>query len=162
MIRLSRVLVGTDFSDHAAEALQHAGEIAQHFGAELFVAHVLEQDLVSMLPVLGKYMDTGSLDLGRYQQEFRRGALRALEALVAPWKAKGLRVEPVLLEGEGRSDEELVRAARERRAELLVLATHGHTGIASALLGSTAARVVRHAPCPVLTVKRGSTSFVQR
>ena len=109
---------------------------------------------------LGKYMDTESLNLGRYAEEFRRGALRALDAMVAPWREQGVKVEPVLLEGDGRPDEELLRAARERRVELIVIATHGRTGLRSALLGSVAARVVRNAPCPVLTVKSGGIPFV--
>lgn len=160
MIQLRRLLVATDFSESATHAVRYAVELARTFSAQLFIAHVLEEDLVRALPALRPFIDTASLDLGRYHEEIRRGALRALEDLAMRHNGGGVAIETVLLEGGGKAAEEIVRAARERRAELIVIATHGRGALRSALIGSTAEKVVRTASCPVLTIKSGGVHFV--
>lgn len=160
MIQLRRLLVATDFSEDAAHALRYGVELARSFSAEIHLAHVLEEDLLRVLPALRKFIDTQSLDLGRYHEEIRKGALRALEDLASRHAVQGVSIEPVLLEGGGKAAEEIVRAARERRIDLVVIATHGRGALRHALIGSTAEKVVRTAPCPVLTIKAGGQHFV--
>jgi nucleotide-binding universal stress UspA family protein len=78
-------------------------------------------------------------------------AQRRLNALVATAKKEGVRASGLLLEGV--AAEQIVRAARSRRAGLIVMGTHGRTGLAKLFLGSVAERVVGNAPCPVMKVK---------
>lgn len=152
MFEFRRILVATDFSKHAEYAVRYATELAHKVGASLRVLHVMEEDLLSLLPAISKYVKTEEFDLGHYRDEIQRGAKLALDAEVATCRERGVEASPWLLHS-GKSFAEILRAAREWPADLLVLATHGRTGIAHALIGSTAERVVRKASCPVLTVK---------
>jgi nucleotide-binding universal stress UspA family protein len=99
-------------------------------------------------------MHSDVLDLGRYREEFRRGAQAALGKAEERLKGLGAKVESHLVEG-GKPWQVIVKAAEELDAGVIVLATHGRSGLAHALIGSTAEKVVRTAHCPVLTVHQG-------
>ena len=97
----------------------------------------------------------------REMDEFLRSdATRRLKRLAAAAKARGVRAEPLLLQGP--APEAVRRAARQRRAGLIVVGTHGRTGAARVFLGSVAARIVATAPCPVLAVKRKPRKAIPR
>lgn len=144
-IRLQRVLLTTDFSTHSAVATIYACEFALKFDAELHLLHTLEVHRIGT-PDFGMGLAMPSLIT-----ESRAAAERALATVVdSSWPA-GRPVIHALLEGSPR--EEIIRYAREREIDLIVIATHGRTGLPHALLGSVAESVVRTAPCPVLTVR---------
>jgi nucleotide-binding universal stress UspA family protein len=146
-----RVLHPTDFSkaSNAAFARSFAEARASH--AELVLVHVL----APVMPIAG----AGEAYVTRSVYEQMNAAARAwarkqLDRLVAKARAAKVRVRWMLLEGV--AHEQIVRAARRQRADMMVMGTHGRTGIARFFLGSVAARVTAMAPCPVLTV-RGRT-----
>jgi nucleotide-binding universal stress UspA family protein len=87
----------------------------------------------------------------RWLADIRADAQRRLKRLVAQAKKRGVRAKGLILEGI--PHERIVRAARSTRADLIVLGTHGRTGLGRVFLGSVAARVITLAPCPVLTVR---------
>lgn len=149
-----RVLFATDFSEHAQQAARWAAQLAKSNNGTVVLVHALEDDLVATAPIFAGYMHTEVLDLGRYREEFRSAAQAALEAAAKPIRDAGVPVELHLVEG-GKPWQSLVKAAENLRASVIVLATHGRAGLAHALIGSTAERVVRTAHCPVLTVHRG-------
>ena len=149
-----RILLATDFSDHARTAYRWAVELARASGGTLVLVHVLEEDLVAAAPVLSGYLHPEVLDLGRYREEFRRGAETALAAAADELRSQGVEVESHLIE-DRRPSQALVRAARELNCNVVVISTHGRGGLAHLLIGSTAERVVRSAHCPVLTVHEG-------
>jgi nucleotide-binding universal stress UspA family protein len=144
-------MYASDFSPASLVALPHAIDIAKATRAELIIFHVLP----SPIPFVGEmtYIDQDTSDrifAGAHaaaQQQLDALLVRAREAGVG---AIGLVVEATTLATPA---EEIVRAAQEKRAGILVLGTHGRTGIAKFFLGSVAARVVATAPCPVLTVR---------
>jgi nucleotide-binding universal stress UspA family protein len=141
-----RIVHPSDFSPASRPALRKAIELAKSHRAQLFVVHVL-----SMLPVIPDTYVAPTVwdDLERGQQITAR---RQLARLVATAKAAGVRASGVVLD-IGVTHERIVRFARARRADLIVIGTHGRSGLTRALLGSVASRVLAAARCPVLTVR---------
>jgi nucleotide-binding universal stress UspA family protein len=136
-----KVLVATDFSDGSDEALEQAIVLAKPSAAEIEILHVIE--LAEEFPFGTTYFDA---DYGTlYASVDRRLSERAARAAAA-----GLRATTKIVEGNAVT--EITERGRAMAADLIVLGTHGRTGLAHAMLGSVAERVVRRAPCPVLTV----------
>ncbi len=152
-LRLKKILVPLDFSDHSLKALLYARSFAKEFGAALFLLHVTEPvpypSDVGFSPVMSTELE-GAL---------QKDAEAKLKEIVSTHLEAGTRVE--MLFRTGRSFQEIADAADEVQADLIIVTTHGYTGIKHVLLGSTAERVVRHARCPVLVVRdlqeQGST-----
>jgi nucleotide-binding universal stress UspA family protein len=154
MIDLHRILIPTDFSKHSHNALTYGAAFAEKFGAELYLLHVV-QDLALFIP------DAVAVapPLAPPIEQFTAAARAALERAVQENAAlKGLRVHPEVREGT--PFYEIIRFAQETDIDLIVMGTHGHTGLAHMLLGSVAEKVVRKAPCPVLTVRHPEHEFV--
>jgi nucleotide-binding universal stress UspA family protein len=149
-IRLERVLLPTDFSDYSAAATMYACELAAKFDAELHLLHTLEVHL-SGTPGFGM-----GLALPQYLHESRAAAGKALDGVLDPQWAVGRKVVRAVVEGSPKV--EIVRYARTQEVDLIVLATHGRSGLAHVIIGSVAESVVRTAPCPVLTVRPEGTS----
>jgi nucleotide-binding universal stress UspA family protein/CheY-like chemotaxis protein len=136
-----KILVATDFSEGSDEALDRAIETAKVSGAEIEVLHVIE--LAEEFPFGTTYFDA---DYGvLYASVDRELARRADRA-----RAAGLRCETKIIEGTATTD--IIQRAQRIGADLVVVGTHGRTGLAHIVLGSVAERVVRRASCPVLTV----------
>jgi nucleotide-binding universal stress UspA family protein len=136
-----RIVVPTDFSACAERAWTLAQRLAGAVGAELVLAHVL----VETMP----YGETSSTV--ETLEEARRWVEGELEAWAAKARAAGLNVRVALR--TGKADEEIIGLVRDERADIVVIGTEGRGGVSRALLGSVADRVVRTAPCPVLTVR---------
>ena len=153
MIDLHRILVPTDFSKYSANAVTYAAAFADKFGAELVVLHVV-QDLALFIPeaVLIAPVMTPPLE------QFKAAAQAALEKVVRDMNLTGLKVQTEIASGVPFA--EIIRVARAQNVDLIVMGTHGHTGLAHMLLGSVAEKVVRKAPCPVLTVRHPEHEFV--
>jgi nucleotide-binding universal stress UspA family protein len=142
-MELKKILVPTDFSDHSDQALRWGASLAEKYGAQMLLLHVIP-------PAIEEVSTQGS----------------ASEEIIMPLET---RVEAQLFEiartnlhdnipvevkiAVGKPAEELLRVARQEAVDLIVMGTHGHTGLAHALLGSTAETVLRTAPCPVFTVR---------
>ena len=140
-----RIIVPTDFSAGSEGAWLLARRVAAMSGGELVLAHVLVE-----APV---YRES-PFAMARVREVFaaaRTWVETSLEAWVGKARAEGLRARSALR--TGLAHEEIVALATDERADLIVLGTHGRGGVDRALLGSVADRVVRLAPCPVLTVR---------
>jgi nucleotide-binding universal stress UspA family protein len=139
-----KILLPTDFSDHAHEALHFAAQLAQTHAASLCLVHVydiLPYALPEGMPMIDEAQMSQLRDAFQKQLQQLRG--RALESGIA-------NVETLLLPGNPAS--EIVRVASEQHFDLIVMGTHGRTGLSHLLLGSVTEKVVRKAPCAVLTV----------
>jgi nucleotide-binding universal stress UspA family protein len=141
-----RILHATDFSPASRAAFAKALDLARQGTAELLIVHV-------MVPVMPDARDAGALsktwkDLERAT---KTTAQRSLDRLLAAARKAGVRAAGLLLDGP--PAEAIVRAARSKGADMLVLGTHGRTGFARFFLGSVASRVTATASCPVLTVQ---------
>ncbi len=151
-IDIKRILLPTDFSSYSATATNYACELATRFDAELHLLHTLEVHLAST-PGFGM-----GLALPQYVHESRAAAEKALTNVLDPQWAAGQKVVRAVVEGSPKV--EIVRYARTHEIDLIVLATHGRSGLAHVIIGSVAESVVRTAPCPVLTVRPEGHQFV--
>jgi universal stress protein A len=145
---LKRILVPTDFSDPSEEALKTAIAFGQAFGATLDLVHVAVEVAYPLPPPI----DLASLpiDIGPALERAAEG-LALEEARV---REVGVACESATL--VGRADQEIVERARATAADLIIMGTHGRSGLAHAILGSSTTRVVQHAACPILIVPKRS------
>jgi nucleotide-binding universal stress UspA family protein len=140
------ILHATDFSSASRPALAKAIELAKGSRSRLLVLHVLNP----MVPMIGD-RPIEPPTYGQLRQASRAWALKHLARLAARAKAVGVRATTILLEGSEAGT--ITRLARSRRVSMIVIGTHGRSGIERVLLGSVAARVVSLASCPVMTVR---------
>lgn len=141
-----RILHATDFSKASRPALAKAIALARQNRAPLLIAHALAPLVV---PVGDGFVSPGTYDA--IDRGAREHARKQLVALVQRVKEAGARATALLLDGA--PHEQVPRAARRNRVDLIVIGTHGRTGLSKVLLGSVAERVIRFATCPVLTVR---------
>ena len=153
MIRLEKILVPTDMSDFSEHALRYGCEFARRFAAELHLLNVV-QDVVAMVPEPGMAFPAP----GEYMQDLQQASQEALDKLPDPEWVDGVAVVREIRIGT--PFVEIVRYAKSADIDLIVIGTHGRSGLAHVLLGSTAERVVRKAPCPVLSVRPEGHDFV--
>jgi len=150
--KFQRVLVAVDFSEDSRYALACAAELAAKFDASLTLVHVVEPHFGPRTADLAGVTGGGS-----EATEFAEAKLE-LNDLGAQMLGPCRVVETVVR--AGLAFFEITEAAKALGADLIVLGTHGYTGLKRALLGSTAEKVVRHAPCPVLVARGESTRIV--
>jgi nucleotide-binding universal stress UspA family protein len=144
-LRLKSILLPIDFSGPSLSGLEFAVALAHQFGARITLLHVTE-------PV-GLPDFANSFRLIMQHDKVIAACKEQLEGLIKQYCVDAKVVGDVLVR-EGRSFHEITEAARSLRSDIIVMATHGYTGLRHTLLGSTAERVVRHSPCPVLVVRQ--------
>lgn len=151
MIKLKEILLPTDLSEYSGHALAYAHELASTYKSRLHLVHVVDTHWVG--PANAAEFPG---QVSNYMQEFRRSGAEALERMAD--SLKDVAVERSIIVGAPHV--EIVRYARDNEIDVIVLATHGRRGLAHALIGSVAEKVVQMAPCPVLTVKHPEHEFV--
>ncbi len=148
VLSLGRILVPMDFSGKSRQALEFAVPLAERYRGRVFLIHVVQPPGISTWRVVPGGAHYLTMDLSRAVEEARE-ALTTLAARLVPAPVRGR-----ILVRQGNAYSEITEAARQLKVELIVMSTHGHTGMRRMLIGSVAERVVRHAPCGVLTVRR--------
>jgi nucleotide-binding universal stress UspA family protein len=150
LFRIRRILVPIDFSASAEKALRYAVLFAEQFDAKITLLHVV--------PVPYYPTELGAFPATIPTTGPSTGTLQArLDADAARFIPAGLHERTLCRVGV--AFDEICSVARETEADLIIIATHGHTGLKHILVGSTAERVVRHAPCPVLVVREHEHEF---
>lgn len=150
--RLQTILVPIDFSSFSGQALEYALAFAGQFRACIVLLHVVEPmvypENYMSIPVVNDDINSSLMKAAEDKLDAHRQRI------------DGDRIEVKALTRLGRPYVEITDAAKELNVDLIILATHGHTGLKHVLLGSTAERVVRHAPCPTLTVRDPEHGFI--
>lgn len=141
---LARILVAVDFSALSRKAVDYAAAFSRQFDAELSLVHVIQ--LYPLLP------EMAPVDIEPVQDA--QANLDELKATVG----HGINCQTFVRTGDPQA--ELINTAKELGADLIVIGTHGRTGLARVMLGGTAEKVVRHAGCPVLVVRESERDFV--
>ena len=144
MTLVKNILVATDFSEHAEQAVQAAVELAKSFGAKVHVVHAFDTPIPLVTPYEVVLPDG-------FLEQARQAASKSLRAVEEKVRAEGIEVHAHLAEAPAASA--LASAAQELDADVIVMGTRGNTGIKHVLLGSVAEHTIRLAPCSVLTVK---------
>ena len=151
MVKLHKVLFPTDFSEPSEAAWSYALALAKEFGAEIVLLHVVAEP-----PRLAEAYEMGFTP-ERFVRAATDEARRLMADLIAKAADRQVTITPQVRQGV--EFREIIQAARDTAADLIVMGTHGRTGLAHALIGSVAEKVVRKAPCPVLTVKHPKIKF---
>jgi nucleotide-binding universal stress UspA family protein len=154
MIALKKILVATDFSEPSEAALAYGRELARTFGASLIVLNVVDNILARAYGSDGIVLADPEL-----QREIEAAAQRQVDALLFDEDRKTLRATSVIVTSNA-PPAAIVTYARDAAIDLIVMGTHGRGAVAHLLMGSVAERVVRTAPCPVLTVRHPEHEFV--
>ena len=155
MAKLSKILVPTDFSETANLAVDFAVDLAEANGAELILLTVIGD-----LPLTDEEMMMLRVNLDSVKEQNQKqinAAKERLQGLIQPVILQKVRVE--FLVRDGKPFVEIIRAAKDTAADLIVMSSHGHSRLAEILLGSTTDRVVQNAPCSVLVVREKQHSF---
>lgn len=147
---IGKILVPVDFSEHSQKALRYALAFASQFGAQVTLVHIVEQ---MVYPGDWMYPPLAVTEFAPKKREQMLERLRAMDA------GSGVKTQHIVR--LGRAWQEVVEVAKELKSDLLILATHGYTGLKHVLLGSVAEKIVRHAPCPVLSVRPDERDFCE-
>lgn len=148
MFHLKRILVPLDFSEHSLKGLRYAIPFAESFGAKLTILHVIPPPVYSAEVVM---VDPGQPELSYFAEK----QLKAIREQMVP-----AHLETELVLRHTFAFDGILEAARENEADLIIVTTHGRTGMKHFMMGSTAENIVRRAPCPVLVVRDDERDFV--
>jgi nucleotide-binding universal stress UspA family protein len=154
MIALKNILVPTDFGAPSQQALEYGRHFARQFGARLHVLHTVENVLVpggAEVPVAA---------VQQVEQGLESVAHRQMDMMLTADDRATLKVVPVV-RGARAAAVDIVDYARDEQIDLIVMGTHGRGALQHLLMGSVAERVVRSAPCPVLTVHAAERDFLR-
>lgn len=149
---LRRILVPIDFSECCRKALEYALPLARQFGAQLTLLHVMPANYF-----VGS--EFGPVDFPVPEAEWRENSSRELRALAERTIAEAVPTETQVRQGQ--PAHEIAACAQELGIDLIVLSTHGRTGLRHVLVGSVAENVVRYASCPVLVVREHGREFLK-
>lgn len=144
-MEIRHILAPTDFSPYSTQAIEYAFALAQTFGAKLSLLYVIE---MPAFPVEGTVLSQGGTIL---LDDLKRDCNREMDRLLPDAEASQVEVARHVV--VGKPYRTIVKIAEAKKADLIVMATRGRTGLSHLLMGSVAERVVRIAPCPVLTIR---------
>ncbi len=151
MEEIKKILVPIDFSDYSKKALQYSVRFAKNFNAGISLIYVIEP------AVYPADFSMGQIAVPAADMDLHERAKEELQKLAESDISNDVEVEIILK--TGKPFVEIIEAATDIDADLIIIATHGHTGVEHLLFGSTAEKVVRKAPCPVLTLREPIKGF---
>ena len=150
-MQIKTILFPTDFSNGARAAMDHAISLAKDYQAKLILLYVI-QDIS-----IAEWYIPSSISAGELIEDMQKSAWQEMDKWIAEVSKQVKDVEKMVVRGV--PFVEIIQTAKERNADLIVIGTHGRTGIDHMLFGSTAEKVVRKAACPVLTVRIAGKEF---
>lgn len=157
MREIRHILAGIDYSEYSREAARYAVTLAEKLGAHLHFLHVVEYE-----PYIGSGFGVSfTAPLKQYiskQHEQQQQSMEEMKRFVGEFENRGVSVDYLVAVGNPRV--EIIRVAKEIKADLIVVGTHGRRGISQMIIGSVAEKVIRRATCPVLTVKLTQQDFM--
>lgn len=153
MIKIANVLVATDFGDASASALAYGREFARTFGARLYVLHVVENPMMWVGP------ESAGVDFVQVQRDLEASAQKQFDKLITEEDRQQLKAVTVIRTGRAPAVE-IASHAKLAAIDVIIMGTHGRSAVPHMLMGSVAEKVVRIAPCPVLTVRHPEHEFI--
>jgi nucleotide-binding universal stress UspA family protein len=153
-VEIKKILFATDFSENSRWALKYALSFAQKYEAKLYILHVIQQPSYP----LGMYAEISFDAMDKFNRNLSEVTEKEMKQVCQTDLAGFTNYEAMILSGTPFL--EIIRTAKEKEADLIVVGTHGRTGLDHVLFGSTAEKVVRKAPCPVVSVRLPGKEFV--
>jgi nucleotide-binding universal stress UspA family protein len=153
MPQISRIVVPIDFSEFSKKAFRYAIDFARTFSAEMVLVYVVE-------PIIYPAdFSFGQVALPSMERELHERGREQLDTLIEKEVPEGINARSVIR--SGKPFVEIIQTAKEEGADLIIIATHGHSGIEHALFGSTAEKVVRKSFCPVLSIRSADRDLIK-
>jgi nucleotide-binding universal stress UspA family protein len=156
MIKIETILVPTDFSEFSKYALKYSIAFAQTFKARIILIHITPEREMDAIRQASVHMQGENLE--ELVKQRKAEDRKQLDEFIPPELKKGITVETI--HRVGIPFMEIIKAAREKEVDLIVIATHGKSGLSHILFGSVAEKVVRKAPCPVLSIRHPEHEFI--
>jgi nucleotide-binding universal stress UspA family protein len=144
-------MLPTDFSDLSKNSLTYAIDLARKFDSDLFIFHAFDED------ILDPYYFGHGEQSDNYYDRFRENFDKLIEDFITDIDTEGVNIVPIL--SNGVPFIQILRFAKNEDIDMIVISTHGRTGLAQMLLGSTAEKIIRKAHCPVLTIRHPEFEF---
>lgn len=149
MNKIEKLFVPTDFSTCSQEAITYAAFLAGQLNATILLTHILEP--------ISYPLDFAMIESVDYDQI---KTVQALDRIARSWRQKGIQIETHLFKGDPVT--EIVKKAKDLECDLIVMGTHGRTGMAHLMMGSVAERIIRTSSIPVLTVRRSKEKETEK
>ncbi|MCF7886136.1 MAG: universal stress protein [Candidatus Marinimicrobia bacterium] len=146
MFPVNKILCPLDFSEHSMEALDNAIELAQNLSSKIILVNV-----ISPIPVVPTPSHPGEFNIASYREMLKESSENNLDSIVKNNLPEDLEYEKIIRTGD--PAQEIDKVAKELDVDLLVISTHGRSGLGHLLFGSVAEKIIRHTSCPVLTIK---------
>jgi nucleotide-binding universal stress UspA family protein len=146
MKNIKKILCPTDFSEPSYQAVETASDLAETFSAELILLHV-----VSPVPVPSSTTPPSGFNVALYQEELKKSAEDSIKDMAEKYISKDVQYRGKIIHGS--PAERITKAAEEENCDMIVIATHGLTGIKHLIFGSVAEKVVRTSTVPVLSIR---------
>jgi nucleotide-binding universal stress UspA family protein len=156
MIAIKTILLPTDGSECSRKATTYAMSLGKQYGGRVVAVHVIDQGWEEQTRIAS--IEVGPELMQKLHDGYAEDARRILAEVVGAGARSGVAVETRMIKGI--PSDGIVRLGKELPADLIIMGTHGHRGVSHLLLGSVAERVIRNAPCPVLTVRTEEHDFV--
>ncbi|MCD6124391.1 universal stress protein [bacterium] len=151
MVNIKKILIPTDFSENSKIALPFAVDLARKYGAELHILHVFDEQLLTPI-----FYEVGG-DPKKYFEKLRNEFDAAVNSFLSGIDTNGIKITSHITSGT--PFVEIIRYAREKGIDLIVMGTHGRSGIAHMFLGSVTEKVLRKAECPVMVIRNPELKF---
>lgn len=157
MVKIEKILVPIDFSDNSEKAIRYGIEIGRDRNASVSFLHVVNQRIIDAIQELNIRGYKG--DFVSAVRKLVKEKENVLKQFVPTELLDGIQVEFIVRKGE--VSEQIIKAAKELKIDLIIVGSRGHSALASILIGSVAQNIVHHAPCPVLIVRPVEHDFIE-